>query len=159
MSHTSDHLELPQIIHRPELQGRFRRGALAMLSVVCWAIWLYLFAPLLTLLGWAFGYDRLQDYALANAEYTSYTVFIYAVLIAAAGLSLLFWALYNLLRFRNKNRRGRLHAVTPQALAEAFGVSVGDIEQMHRADHIVIDYDENGQIRAVDTHPRDTIGR
>lgn len=141
-----DNVQLPDIINRPDLQSRWQRGWFAALAAAGWLIWLYLFAPILSLLGWLFGAQRFSQYVLFTQEHTVRTVLIYALIILVAGVFFLGWAIYNYLRFRGEDRREPPVAVTNAQMAEAFRIDVGAVATVQRLKVARLGYDELGHI-------------
>jgi len=145
-STTDTGLQLPEPIYRPDLQGRFQRGLFAALSVLGWIIWLYLFIPLITLIGWAFGYHRLDRFVLSSPRESVYTLIIYLIVIALAGATLVLWAIYNLIRFRGKERRTQPHNVTEDALAAEFRIETSQLWRLQRSRIARVYCDDSGNI-------------
>lgn len=141
--------KLPEPIYRPELQGRYQRGLYAVLSVLGWVIWLYLFVPLFTLVGWMFGYHRLDRFVLSNPRESAYTLTLYMIVIALAGAALVLWAIYNLLRFRGKERRTQPHNVTEDALAAEFHIKSLELWRLQRSRIARIHCDDGGNISEI----------
>ena len=148
-STTDTGLKLPEPIYRPDLQGRFQRNLYAILSVLGWIIWLYLFVPLITLVGWIFGYHRLDRFVLSSPRESAYTLTLYMVVIALAGATLVLWALYNLLRFRGKERRTQPHNVTEDALAAEFHIETSQLWRLQRSRIARVHCDDDGNISEI----------
>lgn len=143
---THEPVRLPDPIHRPELQSRTRRGLFALLSLLGWMCWLYLLAPLASLLGWAFGYHRFQVYVLHGSHRVGFTLVVYAAVIAFAGLMLVVWAFYNLLRFGSKDRRSAAEPVSEAALAQGFGLNREQLSRLHHGRVMRLYHDDHGHI-------------
>lgn len=148
-SATETDLKLPDPIYRPDLQGRLRRGLDNTLTVLGWLVWLYLFIPLITLIGWIFGYHRLDQFVLSSPRASAYTLVIYMIVIALAGATLVLWALYNLVRFRGKERRSHPHNITEDALAAEFHVETSQLWRLQRSRIAQIHCDDDGNIAEI----------
>lgn len=144
-------IRLPDTIERPDLQSRLHRGVFAVLSTLGWLVWLYLFAPLLSLLAWALGYQRLHRFVLVNAHHVIFTLVIYAGAVVLAGVLLLAWAVYNLLRFGPKDRRSAAAPVSAAELAEAFRIDPEQVQRLHDGRVLRLHHDAAGHITAVET--------
>nr|CDQ37556.1 hemin storage system protein [Virgibacillus halodenitrificans] len=144
-------LELPEIIHRPDLQSRRQRGVFALLSGLGWMLWLYLFLPLSTLLGWAFGSERFQSYVIDSHEHSWASLTIYAVTVVLAGMALLIWAFYNYRRFRHADRRRPPAPLTTERLAASFGVSEAQVEHLQRSRVTTLHHDARGHIVGIES--------
>ncbi|MCI0511077.1 poly-beta-1,6-N-acetyl-D-glucosamine biosynthesis protein PgaD [Chromohalobacter marismortui] len=144
-------LELPDIIQRPDLQSRRQRGVFALLSGLGWMLWLYLFLPLSTLLGWAFGSVRFEAYVIDSHEHSWASLSIYAVTVGLAGMALLLWAFYNYRRFRHADRRRPPAPLTTERLATSFGVRDAQVEHLQRSHVTTLRHDAWGHIVAIET--------
>lgn len=146
----SPRIRLPKIIYRPDLQSVRRRHVYAGISLVAWLIWLYLFVPLLTLVVWAFGVHRFDEYLLKSPANSAHVFLIYGVIIVAAGVAFLLWATYNLLRFRDKDRRAAPDAVTASETAAYFGLRADQLDALRTLQVVRVHHDETGAISRVD---------
>lgn len=142
-------IHLPEIIERPDLQSRIQRSLFAAIAAAGWLIWLYLFAPLLSVLGWVFGIQRFQTYVLFNEAHSLSTLLVYGLIIAIAGLALIAWALYNYIRFRGADRRTAPSPVNDVQLAAGFRIAIEQVHAVQKAQVSVLTHDEKGQIVAV----------
>lgn len=147
-------VRLPELIHHPELQSRLRRGVFAIIATLGWMLWLYLFAPLLSIAAWLFGFHRFQHYAWHNTHRAVMTLLLYLVIIAAAGATFVLWAVYNLLRFGRRDRRMAITPVTLAEMALAYGVTDAVVGQMRAAKVQRVHHDEHGNILRIE--PLDT---
>ncbi|WP_426687440.1 poly-beta-1,6-N-acetyl-D-glucosamine biosynthesis protein PgaD [Rhodanobacter ginsengiterrae] len=143
-------IRLPKIIYRPDLQSVRRRHLYAGISVVAWLVWLYLFVPLLTLVVWAFGVHRFDDYLLKSPANSAHVFLIYGAIIVAVGIAFLLWATYNLLRFRGKDRRATPDAVTASETAAYFGLQADQIGVLRTLQVVRVHHDETGAIIRID---------
>ncbi len=153
-------VQLPEIIERPDLQSRIQRSLFAAIAAAGWLIWLYLFAPLLSLLGWVFGIQRFQVYVLFNEAHSLSTLLVYGLIIVVAGLALIGWALYNYFRFRGEDRRAAPSPVNDAQLADGFRIDVQQVQAVQQARISLVSHDEHGHISGVhpvDAAPRDTV--
>lgn len=152
-------VRLPDPIHRPDLQSRVHRGVFAVLSTLGWLVWLYLFAPLLSLVAWGLGYHRLDLYVLSSTPHVLLTLGLYASAVIVAGLLLLLWAVYNLLRFGSKDRRAAAPPVSDIELVQAFRINRDQLAQLHAGKVMHLHHDTDGHITGVETlMPRDVVG-
>ncbi len=146
----------PKIIHRPELTPPVRRGILGLIAVIGWALWFYLLAPLSALLAWMFGYERTQTYLLDDPIRTLATMEIYGVIIVAAGLIFLSWAIYNWLRFGGMDRRKPPKTVGIEDIAEDMKIEPTQVTQARSSKNLTFSYDEDGNITGIVTNPPQT---
>lgn len=144
-----DRPRTPAIIHRPDLAPPVKRGILAVIAASGWALWFYLIAPLLALVAWVFGYDRLQIYLLGDPKKTLYTFEAYGLIIAAAGALFLAWAIYNWMRFRRVDRRRAPPVVTTGELAMALEIEHETILTARDAQVMTFTFNNEGQVTSI----------
>jgi len=142
----------PKIIHRPDLTPPVRRGILGLIAVIGWALWFYLLAPLSALLAWMFGYGQTQTYLLDDPIRTLATMKIYGLVIAAAGLIFLSWAIYNWLRFGGMDRRKPPKTAGVEDMAEDMAIQPTQVIQARDAKNMTFCYDEEGNITGITTN-------
>ncbi|ATE61462.1 poly-beta-1,6-N-acetyl-D-glucosamine biosynthesis protein PgaD [Thauera sinica] len=138
----------PLIIDRPDLQTWPQRAVSKTLTTLFWLIWLGLWLPLATLLGWAmFGWQfKVHMFDLGGLERFVDLLAVYAAVIAAMSGSLMAWARYNYLRFRGKDRRRSVGSVPLHALAARAGQSTETVQDWHAMRIMVAHHDANGHI-------------
>lgn len=140
------------IIDRPDLQPRQHRAAFAVVTAMFWLLWVLLWLPLITLLGWAFfGYQlHFQMFALDGYRGVLDVLGIYALVILVMGASLMVWAKYNHLRFRGIDRRRDVSPPTPAELAPLHGCTPQDIGHWQGLHIVTVHHDSDGRIQRVD---------
>lgn len=148
---TDGPVRLPEHIYRPDLQSRVHRGMFAVLSTLGWLVWLYLFAPLLSLVAWALGYRQLDVYVLSSTPHMVLTLGLYVGAIVVAGLLLVLWAVYNLMRFGSKDRRSPAPAISQGDLAHAFRIDENQLERLQAGKVLRLHHDADGHITDVET--------
>jgi biofilm PGA synthesis protein PgaD len=148
-------VRLPETIHRPDLQSRVHRNLFALLSTLGWLVWLYLFLPVASVLAWNFGFIRFNRFVLDDEARAWHTLAIYTSIIVAAGLVFVLWALYNLIRFRGKDRRASVRPVTTREMAQTFGVAEDLVVRLREAKVVVVHHDDHGHIEDIETGKAD----
>ncbi|MFN0299604.1 MAG: poly-beta-1,6-N-acetyl-D-glucosamine biosynthesis protein PgaD [Burkholderiales bacterium] len=95
------------IIDKPELQTSRQRVLFGAATVTAWVMWVYLWLPIITLVGWYFGVRRFRDVMVTNsgAVHFAQVVGWYALIIVGICGALVCWALYNWARFHDAKRR------------------------------------------------------
>jgi len=73
----------------------------------------------------------------------------YAAVIVVNGAILIGWALYNQLRFRGRDSRKAIAAVSPAELGDFHGFSDADVAQWQQARILMITHDADGKVLAV----------
>lgn len=140
---------VPEIIQRPDLVPIAKRGVLALIAAVGWALWLYLLLPLGALLAWWFGYQRVDLFVLTNPSKTLETIHIYALIILAGGLLFIFWAVYNWLRFRGMDRRNAPKPVGSEDIGQAFHLPRESVQLAQGGTNLVFHYSDEGEITRI----------
>jgi poly-beta-1,6-N-acetyl-D-glucosamine biosynthesis protein PgaD len=119
-----------------------------------WIVYLYLIREVfrdLYLLAdetfvWAFRHAPLPDLP-AVFRFLS-TLGLYGVVVVVNGMILIGWALYNQRRFRGRDSRKAIAAVSAADLGRYHGVSDDDIAQWQQARTLVIIHDAEGKLLA-----------
>lgn len=149
-------LRLPSIIHRPDLQNPLRRGGNGLVTIVAWAVWIYLFLPALEVISQLLGYTQfpfgLRAPISPSTDQTITTLIVYAFLVAIAGGLLVAWASYNLIRFRQRERRRGPEQVRTRELADGDHVTLHALGRLQASEIVWLDHDECGEI--TDVRPR-----
>jgi biofilm PGA synthesis protein PgaD len=136
------------IIDKPNLQSKRQRVLFGSMTLVFWIIWIYLWLPLLALLGWAVGlkiayYQMVVQDGLAGLLRL---LAFYLTVIAVLGASLLLWAYYNFFRFRGVQRR-KAFPVTPIGeLGKHYQLPAGVLERWSKAQRLVLHHDAAGKL-------------
>jgi len=143
----------PLIIERPDLQSRSQRLISTTLTAFFWALWIYLWLPAVALLGWWLGATRFYEEMVRLEGYKPLVELLgwYALCIAALAGSLICWAVYNLVRFRGRERRKARPLVRVAQVAEHVGVEPDTLLVWQRARILRVMHDEAGRIESVDT--------
>lgn len=139
------------LIERPELQSTQQRAVFGILTLVMWAIWFYLWLPLITLVGWYLGFDLFADYILNLREDEQWRdLLLYGVVIVLSGMGLFLWSQYNLSRFSGLDRRAGAGKVENRALCKRFKIDSGVLMLMQHGKTVRICLDQKGSIKRVD---------
>jgi biofilm PGA synthesis protein PgaD len=136
---------MPEIIieDKPELRGAARTTVEWVFTTLMWALWLYLFLPMVTVVLWAAGLHYLYHTVIEPAVLTQViemsmrlVVFVLLVFIALRG-----WGYYNYYAFGRLNRRKQSAAITPADLARHFGLSEHRLRILQNEKEIVLSND------------------
>ncbi|WP_372591478.1 poly-beta-1,6-N-acetyl-D-glucosamine biosynthesis protein PgaD [Guyparkeria sp.] len=144
---------LPDVIERNDLEATGKRRVGQVISLIGWAIWIYLFTPLIALIGWVLGVELFQRYILDDPMGTLKAVQVYALVIAAAGIIFMGWAGYNWLRFNNRERRHAPPPIGTRELARHFGITPQEAENIERERIVTVHFNEDAEIIEVAPHP------
>lgn len=145
----------PLIIERPDLQSPPQRLVSAGLTVLFWAAWVYLWLPVVALLGWAFGVSRFhREMVVEHGDRALLHVLgWYALAIGLLAGALVCWALYNLIRFRGRERRTTRTRVDVAQIAAQAALAPDALQAWQRERVLYVAHDASGRIIAVDTRP------
>jgi biofilm PGA synthesis protein PgaD len=145
----------PLIIERPDLQSPSQRVASTVLTLVFWVIWVYLWLPLIGLVGWLFGADRFYHEMIRLDGFRGIVdlAALFGVVVTAIVGALFAWALYNLARFRGRERRNAAAPLTLGQLGVAAGVAPGTLSIWQHARLLRVEHDEDGRILHVAPSP------
>lgn len=117
-------------------------------TFVFWLVFGLLFRPILTLLAWLLGGHFFSEAMVENQGYLLLLDKFWFYLLVIIGISALLigWASYNLLRFRNNERRTRqpdpVGVAEQAALYELDPPRVSSLQQQRR---IVLEIDDQGR--------------
>lgn len=140
----------PLIIDSPSLQNLRQRYLSVTFTFVFWVIWILLWTPLITLIGWFFGLDlvyiemiKLEGYKSVIADFG-----LFLICITVIGGILGIWAAYNFFRFKDLERRAALDPVNNRQLAAFFGVDPQTLTKQQKAQCLSVSFDSQGNIIA-----------
>lgn len=117
-----------KMISRPSSQPRLKRTLFGAFTLLAWSVYLYLWAPLATLVLWFIGLRTtyLQLYLQQNAVNTTLLLHL-AGIAALCAASLIGWAEYNRGRFHGADRRARQPDATLAEIAERLGADADEV--------------------------------
>lgn len=139
------------IIERPDLQSTRQRTVFGALTMVFWALWIYLWVPLLALLAWALGVQQAYRYMVTLQGYheLGHVLELYAVVIVCMGGALMIWAAYNIMRFRGVDKRRGRPMVTEADIGRDLNHDHQQVSRWQRARALLVSYDEAGRVAGV----------
>ncbi len=145
-------MKSPLIIDRPDLQAWQQKAVFGALTAAFWLAWVFLWLPLVTLLGWLFFGLRFQ---LQMIDLDGYKAFmnllaIYCVVVGVMGGALILWATYNHLRFRGIDRRREMDAPTTMAMGAHINHPGTAIEAWRNHAIVTVYHDAQGGIQSVE---------
>jgi biofilm PGA synthesis protein PgaD len=140
----------PLVIDTPSLQSLRQKYFSTAVTFVFWVVWIFLWTPLVTLLGWFLGIDQvyIQMIELDGYKEVIDDLLLFLECVAGMGGSLAVWALYNFGRFRNVERRTSLPPVSNAQLADFFHVDVATLSQQQTVQCLSVSFDDDGNITA-----------
>ena len=133
-----------KLIDNPENQSPKQRRLFGVLTGVAWAVYLYLWLPLITAVVWYLGFKSayIELYLRAH-RIDPFVVLAIPLIVLVVAVLLLGWAEYNLLRFRRrKDRRGAADNVSLDEMARSIGATQAMAQQLQQARHSVVHMSE-----------------
>jgi biofilm PGA synthesis protein PgaD len=139
---------MPLIIDRPALVPVSTRLGWGLVTVFFWAVWIYLWMPLVTLTAWSLGIYRAYSELSWQGEMMELRRLagLYLIVAGALGGSLLLWAFCEYMRFRNKNRRTMPLTTQLQDLAVYTGLHVQQLASWQTRRCVIAEHDEHGAL-------------
>jgi len=138
-----------RLIRKPQALPPLHRTLWGMVTVACWAFYIYLLAPLLTLALWLSGM-RTARFELYQREQAvePFLMMILPFLALACALLLVSWAEYNRWRFAGrKERRGVQADAGRLEIAQSLGACMSLAQSLATAKSIILHMDD-------EAHPR-----
>lgn len=140
------------IIEDPALQTPAQKVLYGTLTVVFWALWIYLWLPLITLAGWTFGVFRFIDIMVVEQGLIAlrHVMIFYLITVAAMGGTLVVWATYNWVRFSGQERRAATITENSGPLvAAAIGQAETNVLRWQHAKILLVSHLPDGKIESV----------
>jgi biofilm PGA synthesis protein PgaD len=131
----------------PEEMSQRERARDTLITAVLWAVYLYLWVPLVSLLAWAMGFEFAYDVMVraGGARDLLPILLEYLVVISMIFSAYTIWSVSNRLRFRDLDRRSRRAPVRDDALSDYFQIPVSQIAAMRSRQVIHVSIDEDGR--------------
>ncbi len=140
------------IIDRPSLIPPHKRILFGVVTLAIWSLWLYLWLPVATFIGWVIGGFLGYQHMVVLGGYVDLLRLLswYALIVLMLGGALVVWATYNLLRFRGKERRIPLQDVGINAFGRYFGVATDDLTAWRQAKLLNVHHSGEGILQRID---------
>jgi biofilm PGA synthesis protein PgaD len=140
------------IIERPDLQSLQQQTIYGALTIVFWALWFYLWLPVLAFFAWLLGVQQAYKYMIVLEGYHDVIrlLGVYSLVIVLLGGSLVLWALYNIIRFRGIENRTATSAITPAEIGRDLGMDPVALERWQKAQRLYVTHDQAGRVARVD---------
>ncbi len=136
------------IINNPGGAHWMQRLTQRGLTFFFWVVFALLFRPILTLLAWLLGGHFFSEGMIDNQGFSLLLerLGFYLLVIVVISAVLIGWASYNLLRFRNNERRNRQpDPVGVAAQAAIYGLDELQVSQLQQQRRIVLEIDDQGR--------------
>ena len=138
-------------INVPELLSRRRRLSDAFVTGLMWAVYTYLWAPLLSLFAWILGFEFAYDVMIRSGGLQGLKKVLvwYGIMLGCICIVVTGWSLINRLRFSGHERRMGAKIVDDNALASCFGVDSTALRQLRNARVMRLSLGEDGNIQNI----------
>jgi biofilm PGA synthesis protein PgaD len=122
-----------------------------VLTAALWVLYFYFIRAAFPFIGdlgrWAFnGFNDISQYP--NLKIMT-TIQDYGQVAGVMAVLYLGWAVYNMLRFRGRQRRKPRPNVTAEDLANLYGFSTESVESWQEASSLIMHHDEHGHLTDV----------
>ena len=140
-------------IDAPELLSRARRFRDAFVTGFMWALYTYLWAPLVSLMAWLLGFEFAYNVMVraGGLESLKQVLFWYGIMLSGIIVVVTGWSLINRLRFAREERRHAAAIVDDSAIAEAFGIEHEQLDILRTVRVARLILDEHGVIERIET--------
>ena len=133
------------VIQRPERQSAAQKAMFALVTVIAWLFWAFLWLPLITLGAWAFGLRSawLQFYVEHRVGDGGDidVVYLVAVICAVVFMS---WSGYNRARFAGKQKRLGNQPFSGAETAAELGATTDDALRIQSHRRAVVSVSDSG---------------
>lgn len=138
-------------INAPELLTRRQRLGDALVTGAMWAIYTYLWAPLLSLIAWLLGFEFAYDVMVRSGglEALKTVMLWYSLMLVGIVVVVTGWSVINRLRFSKRDRRRAGEVVGDEAIARAFDLKLSQLDKLRGAQTLRVSLDQEGKITAV----------
>jgi biofilm PGA synthesis protein PgaD len=137
-----------RLIRKPNSQPPLRRTAWGFVTAAFWLLYLYLWAPLVTLVLWLLGIrTALHEMYLRESHVEPFLLVVLPLVALACAVVLIIWAEYNRFRFRGKDRRHAQADVPHAEIAVALGADPSTADALTQGKVLVLHMDAQAQPR------------
>lgn len=138
-------------IDSPELLTRRQQLRDKLVTGLMWALYAYLWLPLISLMAWILGFEFAYDVMIraGGAAHLRTVLYWYGVAIATIFVVFGVWSLSNRARFSSQNRRGALDRIEDQSFMGYFGISADELGLLRRGRSLTLELDAAGAIREI----------
>lgn len=128
-----------EIIDNPKLKSLLRDVSELSFTTLMWALWLYLFLPLLNVILWLLGIRFFYVEVFEKAGYLQllnlFTKMGWSILVVFAVLRL--WGYYNYIKFGKKDRRKFVSSTTAEQLSGFFNLPPEQIVELQSKKEVI----------------------
>ncbi len=136
----------------PHLLSRRRRISDTLITGMMWALYSYLWAPVISLMAWLLGFEFAYDVMVrAGGIYVLKEVlWWYGIMVASIFVVVATWSMLNRHRYASKNRRKAGEPVSDDELSEYYSLDPRQLENMRSARVVRVSLSDDGTIQQVE---------
>ena len=141
------------IINAPQLQSIQKRLGAFFAWLICWAMWIYLLIPLVTLTSWVLGDRKMINEMRWFGGYKSLLELMEIYLAALVVMTLLWlcWIFAKALRSQ-KLLPAAQKVISDEDLCDFYNVNADTLQQCKNSKLMTVYFDEQGHIANLDPH-------
>lgn len=135
--------ERRQYFQHRSLVNSPQRATELFMTVLFWGLWSYLITPLISLFLWFVGIYLFTERMITMGGYQAFAdqLVNYTAFIAAMGVVLALWVIWNQQRYGRRDKRNVIPAHVSEAqMEEATGLDQGIVDELRRARKIAMCY-------------------
>ncbi len=139
----------PLIIDRPDALNKIRRRTEWSMTTIGWVIWFTLCRPILMLALWVFGIRQMYVHMVKLHGFPAVLEFfkVYGWVILGIAVALRLWNYYNIVLFRNRERRRHVRETTSQEMERSFGLPDGSLTRIQSWREVAVVFDSDGRVQ------------
>lgn len=146
--------EIEQNVHinAPHLLSRGRRISDAVVTGAMWALYSYLWAPLISLFAWLLGFEFAYDVIVRAGGIHSLreVLAVYSIMVGCIFVIVTSWSLVNRFRFVNHNRRKGAKPIGDTEIADFFEIDASQLKTMRDSRVVWVSLSDMGTIEDVE---------
>ena len=132
-------------------EDRQHRTRDAVLTLVMWGIYVYLWVPLITVGAWLVGFERFYEVMIiyGGLEVVLELLDWYASIIVLIAACIVSWSGINYRRFHSRERRYASPVTKARDISKFFDVAEAEVESIQTSRRLLIDLDGLGCISKI----------
>jgi len=136
-------------INLPELLSRPERARDKVFTAIMWGVYLYLWAPIVTLFAWLLGFEFGYEIMIRQGEAQNLSGILkdYVIVVLLIFSLVTLWSIGNLLRYGKLQRRHARNDVSSEQMAEFFDIDQETVERLRSTPSVSIEFDTEGRPR------------
>jgi biofilm PGA synthesis protein PgaD len=132
------------IICHPERQSGPQHAVFRVLTVTVWAVWFYLWLPLITAVLWLVGIRWAYIQVFRGARGVSLGLILWILLSVTVVVA--YWSGYNRLRYARRTRRRHAQPLSKATIGDKFGITGTALSLLMNERCLDLYFDASGQL-------------